>query len=204
MCLLKFLWTKDKKRDELGNSNLVSTFLNYVTHQCCMKTLAILVIIVLMFCLIGNPSSETKLLDNENVQVFDLINWFSVDDTDPSLESVTAEHDKPSMDFENQYFQEVSRTEHSSQTRSELSILQCTCERSKSLNVSQLISSDLPNSSCDPYATARGPGQQVVSYSFYGDLPSNPEVGRKYFSQIGARAEEVRDLYPGKTYKLNT
>ena len=105
------------------------------------------------------------------------------------------------MDFDSQYFQEDSRTEQSSQTRSESRILQCSCSRSKSLNVSQLISSDLPNSSCDLHATARGPGQQVVSYSFYGDLSTNPEVGRKYFSQIGARAQEVQDLYPGKTDK---
>jgi hypothetical protein len=43
----------------------------------------------------------------------------------------------------------------------------------------------------------RGPGQRVVSYSFYGDLRQNPEVGRKYFNEIGARAEEVKTFYPG-------
>ena len=46
-------------------------------------------------------------------------------------------------------------------------------------------------SACNDYATFRGSGQRVISYSLYGDSQDR-EVERKYFSQVGARAKEAR------------
>jgi len=76
---------------------------------------------------------------------------------------------------------------------------QCYCDNNERRvsHVSKPITNDFLNSTCDWFATARGPGQRVVSYSFYGELRQNPEVGRKYFDEIGARAEEVKSFYPG-------
>lgn len=50
-------------------------------------------------------------------------------------------------------------------------------------------------SACSDFATSRGPGQKVVSYTYFGDSQSEG-VRRKYFSQIRVRAEEVKRLYP--------
>ena len=56
-------------------------------------------------------------------------------------------------------------------------------------------------SSCNGYATSRGPGQKVVAYSYYGDS-RDERVRSRYLSQIRSRAEEVRDKYPGWTVRV--
>ena len=49
MCLLKYFWKNEKKKNEdFDSKNVLSTFLNYVTHQCCMKTLVVLAVLVLV------------------------------------------------------------------------------------------------------------------------------------------------------------
>ncbi|XP_076046060.1 uncharacterized protein LOC143028182 [Oratosquilla oratoria] len=51
-------------------------------------------------------------------------------------------------------------------------------------------------SNCNDYATSRGPGQKVVSYTYYGDT-KDPMIYHRYFSEIPNRAAEVMDKYPG-------
>ena len=185
MCLLKFFWNKNEKRkDEFEISkfsNFLSTFLSFVSHQCCMKTLAVLVIFVTFFCLFGNPSSESKFLDRETDQLFNVLRWFSIEANQPkprterliSKSNTDVQTIKPNNNSENK----------------------CNCE--KKFNISLLFSIENQNSTCDWFSTQRGPHQRIVSYSFYGDWIKNKEVGRKYFSQIGERAKEVKLHYPG-------
>jgi hypothetical protein len=56
-------------------------------------------------------------------------------------------------------------------------------------------------SSCSDYATSRGSGQKIVTYSYYGDS-QDAVVNQKYFSQIRFRAQEVGDKYPGWTMRV--
>ena len=56
-------------------------------------------------------------------------------------------------------------------------------------------------SSCSDFSTSRGSGQKVVSYSFFGDSKEET-VNKRFFSQIEARAREVRRLYPGWIMRL--
>ncbi|XP_042871576.1 uncharacterized protein LOC122252934 [Penaeus japonicus] len=51
-------------------------------------------------------------------------------------------------------------------------------------------------SACNQYTTARGAGQKVVTYSFYGNT-SDKNVYDRYFSEIPRRAREVAQRYPG-------
>ncbi|XP_037783313.1 uncharacterized protein LOC119579514 [Penaeus monodon] len=52
-------------------------------------------------------------------------------------------------------------------------------------------------STCNQFATARGPGQKVVTYSYYGNA-SDHRVYDRYFSEIPRRAKEVAQRYPGE------
>ena len=49
-------------------------------------------------------------------------------------------------------------------------------------------------SSCGDFSTSRGPGQKIVSYSYFGNSRDRM-VDLKYFSQIRSRASEVRSKY---------
>ena len=53
-------------------------------------------------------------------------------------------------------------------------------------------------SACSDAADFRGPGQRVISYSFYGS------VDRDYFTGIRRNMEDVLDLYPGYVMRLYT
>ncbi|XP_068213707.1 uncharacterized protein [Palaemon carinicauda] len=50
-------------------------------------------------------------------------------------------------------------------------------------------------SSCSEEASARGPNQRVVSYSYFGNT-SDPGLYNRYFSEIRARAIEIQQHYP--------
>jgi len=82
MCLLKYFWTKGNKRDlnDFGHRGcgFVTTFVNLVTTQCCMKTLGILIALVILFCLLGNPVmySSTESLQTEEIGTFEWFNLF--------------------------------------------------------------------------------------------------------------------------------
>ena len=69
----------------------------------------------------------------------------------------------------------------------------CKCTR-LGLEIESPDDGGLP-SACSDYATSRGPGQKVVSYSYFGDSQAEG-TRRKYFSQIRVRAEEIKRLYP--------
>lgn len=51
------------------------------------------------------------------------------------------------------------------------------------------------HSICSDAASARGPGQKVVSYSFYGDW-SDPYIYKRYFKEIEDRAVDIKKWYP--------
>lgn len=81
MCLLKYFWTKGKKRDlnDCGNRGcgFIANIVNLVTTQCCMKTLGILIVLVVLFCLLGNPVSY-RTVDGLKDGEEGAFEWFSL------------------------------------------------------------------------------------------------------------------------------
>ena len=152
-----------------------------------MKTLSILIVVVVVFCLIGNPGKGASRLET-SAPTLEIVRWIIVEEDQDRISGLetttptTAAATTPATPD-----QQPSSLSH-----------QCSCERGRIQPPDSGFSSETENSTCDQYSTGRGPNQRVVSYSFYGDLSKNPEVGRKYFSQIGQRAEEVKSLYPGQ------
>jgi hypothetical protein len=141
-----------------------------------------------VFCFLGDPKNvrEGKVIDTETDHVVRVLNWIKEPEHLTRTERTVFE-----------------RNEDQNHIRTTSKVLEkCSCDRKKEPNITRPVSSDFPNSTCDWFATSRGSGQKVVSYSFYGDLNQNPEVGRKYFNQIGARADEVKSLYPGNSIVL--
>ncbi|XP_049849060.1 uncharacterized protein LOC126317237 [Schistocerca gregaria] len=55
-----------------------------------------------------------------------------------------------------------------------------------------------PNSTCGEGATARGPGQRVVAFSYYGDVNNT----RGYYTGIERNAAAIGGLYPGWTMRV--
>ena len=64
------------------------------------------------------------------------------------------------------------------------------------------IGSVAESSTCSEFATLRGKGQKVVSYSFYVNEENPDNNERRYFSRIEFRAQEVLESYPGWTMRL--
>lgn len=55
------------------------------------------------------------------------------------------------------------------------------------------------SSYCSPEADRRrGPNQDVVTYSLFGHPDRDPEVRKRYFGSLEARAARVALAYPGK------
>lgn len=68
----------------------------------------------------------------------------------------------------------------------------CHCKRPFSIDfVSDHPIQNFTQSTCDIYASQRGPHQKVVSYSFYGNITS------PYFTGVAKNVEQVTQLYPG-------
>ncbi|XP_047477931.1 uncharacterized protein LOC125031301 [Penaeus chinensis] len=100
-------------------------------------------------------------------------------------------------------------TGHSEQQRRTYTLSGCGCVREaaervapghvilRRLEEDRLLVRRVPRvSTCNQFATARGAGQKVVTYSYYGNT-SDHRVYDRYFSEIPRRAKEVAQRYPG-------
>ena len=68
----------------------------------------------------------------------------------------------------------------------------CSCRK-----VSPLGSIPLSNrSTCSQYATDRGPGQKIISYTFFGKLQSH------YYNGIANNVASIQSMYPGYIMRL--
>ena len=55
---------------------------------------------------------------------------------------------------------------------------------------------DSNRSICSDWASSRGEGQNVVSYTVFGDI-TNSIIFKKYYNQIEDRLKDVKQLYKG-------
>lgn len=67
----------------------------------------------------------------------------------------------------------------------------CSCSRTINTNWNTSDIALLPNSSCGRWATLRGLGQNVISYSLYGEFPTDYHRGLEHL------VPDVKRLYPG-------
>jgi len=80
----------------------------------------------------------------------------------------------------------------------------CSCDR-KTIDISKL---DLENATlynkttCSPEAYARGNGQKIIGFSYYGDFHSAGHKAKKYFEGIQNNVNLLPKFYPGWIIRL--